>query len=56
MPIAHIGAMRERDESEPRTEPPRAPSAKPEQRERQRRSEAKLEPDPDNPAIFRGVD
>ena len=52
--------MRERDDEETRAEPGRAPQAKPEQRERERKAEQRvayrLETDPDNPTIVRGVD
>jgi hypothetical protein len=52
--------MREREDEETHAEPSRTPQAKPEQRERERRAEQRfayrLETDPDNPTIVRGVD
>jgi len=50
--------MREREDDETRAEPVRAPQPpKPEPRERDRQRLAKrLETDPDDPAIVRGVD
>ncbi|MDX2088745.1 MAG: hypothetical protein SFX73_12890 [Kofleriaceae bacterium] len=48
--------MREREDEETRTEQVRAPLAKTEKRERERRLDHRLETDPDNPTIVRGVD
>jgi hypothetical protein len=56
MAIAPPEAMREREEEETRAEPARAPLAKPEKRERDRKLDHRLETDPDNPMIVRGVD
>lgn len=51
--------MREREQDETRSEPARAPLAKPEPCEREQRPDrrfAHLETDPDNPTIVRGID
>jgi hypothetical protein len=58
MAIAPPDPMREREDDETRADPVRAPQpTKPEPRERDRQRLAKrLETDPDDPAIVRGVD